>query len=123
MVRAFLAVFLACGCVPAERSARPKADAGLQAERERLMGRVVEEGYVLKHEPAVYPALPRVWVTRRFHEADIDMKDKLTALFATYYAALPKGAELERGEVYLLVLDGTTGKEVGQFDWRGYRAD
>lgn len=110
------------GC--ASKPSRPKADSATQSERLALIEKFVAAGHVTKHESAPRPtSLPRIWVGASFHAADIDDKNAMLGVFAAYYAELPKGSEWERGEVYLTVLDGKTGREIGQFDWRGYQAD
>lgn len=83
-----------------------KSDA-MQAGREKLIQKLINEGVFLKVE--VPGSLPRVFVTPAFHALDIETKEKFVSVVYAFYFSDHSIRNVVR------VMDSRTGKEVGTF--------
>jgi hypothetical protein len=79
----------------------------LQADRKKLIEKLIEEGVFQKIE--VPGSLPRLWVRTRFYAADFDQKQSFASVVYAYYFDGSDPTDFVR------VLDSQSGKEVGRY--------
>jgi hypothetical protein len=87
--------------------------AQMQADRKRLIERLISEGIFQKVE--IPGNLPRLWVRPAFHLLDFDRKQSFVSVVYAYYFDGSRVSDTVR------LFDSKTGKEVGAYSSGGLR--
>ena len=103
------------GVDPAARAEGVQRARNSRAEVEPVVERALRLNIIWK----IDPRLSQVWVMPLFFQLPFDSKKELISVVLVYVRGAPGCQDAN----YLTLIDGMTGKKVGQYDWQGFRLE